>query len=87
VRARCRVLHNGKVLAQGKPSEVSKLAAGSRFLADPPAGQKARDLQARLLDDPNCDDAVPEGGQVRFVRAEGCQGPQRSGHGRTRRSI
>src|ERR1700722_16602237 len=34
------VLHQGKVLAQGNPSEVSALAAGRTFLADPPAGQK-----------------------------------------------
>jgi ABC-2 type transport system ATP-binding protein len=65
------VLNNGKVLSQGKPEEVSKLAAGRVFLADPPAGQKARNLQARLLDDPNVTDAVPEGGQVRLVRKDG----------------
>jgi len=55
------VLHNGKVLAQGPPAEVTKLAASHVFLAEPPAGQKARNLQARLLDDPNVTDAVPEG--------------------------
>jgi ABC-2 type transport system ATP-binding protein len=62
--------YNGKVLAQGPPSEVSKLAADRTFLADPPAGQKARNLQAQLLDDPNVTDAVPEGGQVRLVRKD-----------------
>ncbi len=46
------VLHEGKVLAQGRPAEVSGLAAGRTFLATPPAGQTARGLQARLLDDP-----------------------------------
>ena len=64
------VLYNGKVLAQGPPSEVSKLAVGRIFLADPPAGQKARNLQAQLLDNPNVTDAVPEGGQVRLVRKD-----------------
>jgi ABC-2 type transport system ATP-binding protein len=64
------VLYNGKVLAQGPPSEVSKLAEGRTFLADPPSGQKARNLQARLLDDPNVTDAVPQGGQVRLVRKD-----------------
>ncbi|MGD0464974.1 MAG: ATP-binding cassette domain-containing protein [Tepidisphaeraceae bacterium] len=64
------VLYNGKVLAQGRPEEVSKLAVGRTFLADPPAGQKARGLQARFLDDPNVTDAVPEGGQVRLVRKD-----------------
>src|SRR6266508_2270190 len=63
------VLHEGKVLAQGHPSEVSRLAAGRTFLAEPSAGQTARGLQARLLDDPGVVDAVPEGGHVRFVRA------------------
>ena len=64
------VLHNGKVLAQGPPEQVSKLAAGRTFLADPPAGQKARGLQSQLLDDPSVVDAVPEGGQVRVVRKD-----------------
>jgi ABC-2 type transport system ATP-binding protein len=65
------VFHRGKVLAKGRPSQVSELAAGRTFLAEPPAGQPARELQARLLDDPDLIDAVPEGGRVRFVRAEG----------------
>jgi len=64
------VLYNGKVLAQGPPAEVSKLADGHAFLADPPAGQKARGLQARLLDLANVVDAVPEGGRVRLVRKD-----------------
>jgi ABC-2 type transport system ATP-binding protein len=63
------VLHEGKVLAQGTPSEVSRLAAKRTFLAEPPAGYSARSLQARLLDDSGIVDAVPEGGRVRFVRA------------------
>ncbi len=63
------VLHEGRVLAQGRPAEVSRLADGRTFLAEPPAGQAARRLQARLLDDPDVVDAVPEGGQVRFVRS------------------
>ena len=63
------VMHQGKVLAQGRPSDVSGLAAGRVFLADPPTGRKAREFQARLLDHPGVIDAVPEGGRVRFVRA------------------
>jgi ABC-2 type transport system ATP-binding protein len=73
------VLHEGKVLAQGRPADVSGLAAGRTFLAEPPAGTKARELQARLLDDPDVVDAVPEGGRVRFVRADGEAG---NGHPR-----
>jgi ABC-2 type transport system ATP-binding protein len=65
------VLHQGKVLAQGRPQEVSELAKDRAFLAEPPAGLPARSLQARLLDDCNIVDAVPEGGQVRVVAAEG----------------
>jgi ABC-2 type transport system ATP-binding protein len=62
------VLHQGQVLAQGPPADITRLANDRTFLADPPAGQKARVLQARLLDDPDVIDAVPEGGRVRFVR-------------------
>ena len=64
------VLHNGKILAQGKPAEISKFADGRTFMAETPAGKTARGLQARLLDDPNVVDAVPEGGHVRIVRSE-----------------
>ncbi len=63
------VMHRGKALAQGPPGEISQLAAGRAFLADPPAGIKAREFQARLLDQPAVVDAVPVGGQVRLVRA------------------
>jgi ABC-2 type transport system ATP-binding protein len=64
------VLHEGKVLAQGEPREVSALAEHRTFLAEPHPGQKARALQARLLDDASIIDAVPEGGRVRFVASE-----------------
>jgi len=63
------VMHRGKVLAQGAPGEISQLAAGRTFIANPPAGTKAREFQARLLDAPTVIDAVPVGGQVRLVRA------------------
>src|SRR5262249_25784767 len=64
------VMHQGKVLAQGPPGDVSELAAGRVFVAEPPAGQKAREFQARLLDRPGIVDAVPEGGRVRVVLKE-----------------
>ena len=67
--SRVIVMHQGKVLAQGRPSDVSGLAAGRVFIVEPPFGQKARAFQARLLDHPGVVDAVPEGGRVRFVRA------------------
>jgi ABC-2 type transport system ATP-binding protein len=63
------VLHAGRVLVEGRPADVSGLAAGRTFLAEPPPGQTARGLQARLLDDPGVVDAVPQGGRVRLVRA------------------
>ena len=66
--SRVIVMHQGKVLAQGRPSDVSGLAAGRVFIVEPPSGQKARAFQARLLDHPGVVDAVPEGGRVRFVR-------------------
>jgi pyoluteorin transport system ATP-binding protein len=68
------VLREGKVLAQGPPASVSALAEGHVFRLVPPPGQAARDLQAKLLDEPDTIDAVPEGGRVRLVRAEG--GPE-----------
>jgi ABC-2 type transport system ATP-binding protein len=63
------VMHEGRVLAQGAPKDVSALADGRSYLAEPPTGEKARDLQARLLGDAAVVDAVPEGGLVRVVYA------------------
>jgi ABC-2 type transport system ATP-binding protein len=68
---RVLVLNGGKKLAEGPPADVSKLALGRTFLAKPPEGMKARDFQARLLDEPDIVDAVPEGGQVRLVSKAG----------------
>ena len=61
------VLHQGNLLAQGSPDAVSVLGDGRTFMADPPAGQRARALQTLLLDEPYIVDAVPQGGKVRFV--------------------
>jgi ABC-2 type transport system ATP-binding protein len=72
------VLHQGRVLAHGAPAQVSQLAAGRTFLAQPPPGQTARGLQARLLDEPDIVDALPEAGQVRFVRSVPEAGDQAS---------
>ena len=65
---RVLVLNEGKKLAEGPPGEVSSLALGRTFVAQPPEGMKARDFQARLLSEPEIVDAVPEGGLVRLVR-------------------
>jgi ABC-2 type transport system ATP-binding protein len=64
------VLHRGKVLAQGPPAEVRALAAGRVFLLEPSGGRTAHGVQARLLDDPDVLDAVPDGGRVRIVETE-----------------
>ena len=64
------VMHEGKVLAQGAPEDVSALARGRVFAVEPPPGQTPRGLQARLFEDENIVDAVPDGGRVRFVRGE-----------------
>jgi ABC-2 type transport system ATP-binding protein len=70
------VLHHGQVLAQGPPSEVSRLAAGRVYLAEPPAGEVPRLFQVRLLEDPRVADAVPEAGSVRLIRADATAGPR-----------
>ncbi len=64
------VLRQGKVLAQGRPEEVSARATGKVFLVEPARGQTARGLQARLLGTPGIIDAVPEAGRVRTVAAD-----------------
>ena len=56
------VLHEGQVLSQGRPDEVSELATGRVFLAEPLPGRTPRGMQARMLDNPELIDAVPEGG-------------------------
>ncbi len=74
---RCKqvvVMHEGKVLAEGPPASVTRLAEGRVFVATPPAGQPARTLQAHLIDDPGIVDAVPHAGKVRLVRADGDAG-------------
>jgi ABC-2 type transport system ATP-binding protein len=65
------VLHQGEVLAQGKPEDVARLADGRAYLVTPPPRQKASVFQARLLDQPGVLDAVPEGGRVRVVKDAG----------------
>jgi len=64
---RVLVLSGGAKLEDAPPAAVSGLALGRTFLAQPPAGTKARDFQARLLGEADVIDAVPECGQVRLV--------------------
>src|SRR6202011_422729 len=67
------VLHQGKVLAQGRPADITAIARGRVFVADLPEGQSARGVQSRLLAEAEGMDAVPDGGRVRFVRAENAE--------------
>jgi ABC-2 type transport system ATP-binding protein len=62
------VMHQGKVLAQGKPDDITATAKGCVFIATPGEGTNARSLQARLFRQEGVVDAVPEAGKVRVVR-------------------
>lgn len=64
------VMHQGRVLAQGAPSDVTARAKGRTYLAAPSAGMPARSLQARLYALPDITDAVPEAGRVRVVKEQ-----------------
>ena len=67
--ARVHVMSQGRVLAEGTPAELARRADGLIFVADPPPGEPARMLQARLIDaSALIADAVPRGGAVRFIR-------------------
>ncbi|MGR4869757.1 ATP-binding cassette domain-containing protein [Variovorax sp. LARHSF232] len=66
------VMHEARLLAQGTPGQIREQAQGLCFVAKAPPGMPARSLQARLLDAPAAIiDAVPEGGDVRFIRRAG----------------
>ncbi len=67
--AHVHVMNAGHVLANGTPQVLAQRAQGLTFVATPPDGMAARTLQARLLDAASAVvDAVPRGGQVRFIR-------------------
>ncbi|MCL1961923.1 MAG: ATP-binding cassette domain-containing protein [Desulfovibrionaceae bacterium] len=66
------VLHGGQLVAQGAPEAICDHARGLCFAAAPPEATAPRSLQARLLDaSATIIDAVPHGGQVRFIRQPG----------------
>jgi len=64
------VLHEGKLLSEGPPARVSDLAEGRTFTVEPAQGEAPRELQSRLLDEPDVIDASPEAGLVRVVSRE-----------------
>ncbi len=61
------LMHAGRVLAAGKPDEITARAEGCCFLVSDMNGAPARSLQARLFSLPGVADAVPEAGRVRVV--------------------
>ncbi len=63
------LLHQGQLMAKGDPASIRQHADNLCFIATPPQEQPARTLQARLLEDhQNIVDAVPQSGEVRFIR-------------------
>ncbi|MCC6140982.1 MAG: ABC transporter ATP-binding protein [Nitrospira sp.] len=63
------VFNHGRLLADGSPGTLRQRARGMTYTASPPQGTPARELQARLIDRPDLIiDAVPRGGNVRFIR-------------------
>lgn len=61
------MLNRGDILAEGSPETLREIARDHCYVASPPPGIPARNLQAALLDDKeNVIDAVPESGKVRF---------------------
>ena len=61
------VLHEGCVLAQGRPADLRAEAEIQVRMREPAPAEPPRMLQARLMDDPRTVDAVPQGGAVRWV--------------------
>lgn len=67
------VFNKGEQLAEGTPEALRELVTGLTYIAPPAQGEPARDLQARLIDAPErVIDAVPSGGEVRFIRRPEC---------------
>ncbi|WPH22218.1 ATP-binding cassette domain-containing protein [Variovorax paradoxus] len=63
------VLQEGRLIAEGTPDEIRDHAEGTCFVAAPPEGEAPRLMQARLLDArQEIVDAVPQGGEVHFIR-------------------
>jgi ABC-type multidrug transport system ATPase subunit len=66
--AQVHVLHEGKLLAAGEPQDIARHAQGLCFVLPPISDEPVRERQARLLDRTDAViDAVPRGGQVRFI--------------------
>jgi len=71
--SRVFLLRSGTLLASGQPDDIRDRAKDRCFVVSPVPGEPARLLQSRLLDagDATIVDAVPHGGDVRFIAATG----------------
>ena len=71
--SRVVLLRSGMLLASGQPDDIRDRAKDRCFVVSPVPGEPARLLQSRLLDagDATIVDAVPHGGDVRFIAATG----------------
>jgi ABC-2 type transport system ATP-binding protein len=70
------IMGEGLILAEGTPDAIRALAKGRSHLLRPPQGEPPRILQSKLIDSEGVADAVPEGGLVRVVCAEGGSVPE-----------
>ena len=61
------VLHEGRILDQGRPRNFMQRVEDSVFLVDPPAGRKARHIYTQLSGRDHIIDATIRTGQVRVV--------------------
>lgn len=70
--AQVYVMHEGQQLAAGTPDALKQQAHGLTFIASPPSGSPARELQAQLMDAQTLIvDAVPRAGAVSFITQNG----------------
>ena len=68
------VMNRGRLMAEGSPEELRQRADGLTWTARLGNGLPPRELQARLIDMPEAIiDAVPKGGDVRFIRKPGTE--------------
>jgi len=72
--ARVFLLHEGKVLYEGPPKELTARVQGRSFLVAG-AGRAGRQLLARALSRPEIIDGVIQGSSVRLVTKEGARPP------------
>jgi len=75
------LLHQGKLLGQGKPAEFSRRMQGRTWLVTGGVTQSRRNLQQQLVQQDSVLDALIQGEQVRLVMHEGKSPEQESWSG------